>query len=185
MDYTQPPEAILTDLINSTNGTALTPSLLAFGAPYLPEAEDDAPRKTLLSVTAADGSPYTGTVVLEYDRIPLTMLADGRGTVFFRGNATRVADLLPQINQRFGVQIGIADIIDLPLPPANEDGSATGFTLLASPTALVWQGSDTFMLQEGDVPENVRRTPTGLLRVTMDARFRTVPVALPPVLEPV
>ncbi|MNU19718.1 hypothetical protein D3C71_79510 [compost metagenome] len=174
MDYLKPPEAIITDLINRTNGTTLASSQLAYGVPFLPTADDDAPRNTLLTVGAADGSAFTGSVVLEYDRIPLKMLANGRPAMFFRSTATRVSELLPQINARFGVQIGIADIIDGDLPPANEDGTVTGFVLVASPHALVWQDNDTFVLAEGEMPTNVRGTTNGAFRVTMDAKFRTV-----------
>jgi len=176
MDYAQPPEAIITDLINNSNGTTFVSSHLAFGSPFLPSEDDGAPRNTLLSVTAADGSPFTGTVVLEYNRLPFSYLVDGHAAAFFRGDAERVSDLLPQINARYGVQIGIADIIDAPLAEPNEDETPVAFTLVASPSALVWQGEQTFMLLDGEVPDHARVSSNGFYRLTLDARFRTTPV---------
>lgn len=145
MDYTLPPEALLLELINRTNGTTFTPAHLAFGPPIPLTGENDV-RNTAVLASPLGASGFMKAVTLRYDRLDLAVLAEDRSTEFERGNAQTVADLLPQINARYGVALTATDIVDSALPPAGEE--PVDVVLQALQTSLVWQGSATYQVFE-------------------------------------
>ena len=154
------PAAVLCALINRTNtavGAALTPELVTFG---LPGQSSGGTYNTDLTVTAVPGSGYVGAEVINYNRLHLqTEIADpfvasgqGRNLEFPVGNATKIADIVPEINSRFGINLTPADFIDGDLPAfvgtANE---VHDVQVIANADSLCYRGSFTFQLKAEDV----------------------------------
>jgi hypothetical protein len=144
MDYAQPPQAILTALVNHSNGTVFTPEQLVFGLPEVLLPTD--PRNTKVLVTASDPELFTGTVALYYDRLSFATLAEDRSIAYGRGEALKVSDLLPVISARYGVVILAADIVDQDLPAAQMPPVPQTFTLQAAAGSLLWVGQATYEL---------------------------------------
>lgn len=70
-------------------------------------------RNTTVKITGKDNSGYYGIKTIWYDRIHISEL----GTILIdKGAATRYAQLLPAINERYGLFLTDADIVDGPLP---------------------------------------------------------------------
>jgi hypothetical protein len=145
MDYTLPPEALLLELINRTNGTTFTLAQLAFGPPIPLTGANDV-RNTAVMASPLEASAFMNAVTLRYDRLDFAVLAQDRSTQFERAGALTIADLLPQINARYGVALTASDIVDSALPPAGAE--PVEIVLQALQTSLVWQGSATYQLVE-------------------------------------
>lgn len=76
----------------------------------------------------------------------------GRNLEFPVGNATKIADIVPEINSRFGINLTAADFIDGDLPAfvgtANE---VHDVQVIANADSLCYRGSFTFQLKAEDV----------------------------------
>lgn len=159
-NLTLPPQEVICALINRTNtavGAALTPALVTFG---LPSQSSGGTFNTDLTVTAIDGSGYVGIVPINYNRVHLqTEIADpyaasgvGRNLDFNIGSAIKIADMVPQINARFGINLTPADFIDGDLPTfvggANETHDVQ---VIANADSLCYRGSFTFHLKAEDI----------------------------------
>lgn len=138
-DFTKLPEAILIDLINFDNGTSLTPSLLSFGSPHA-LANDTHLRNTSLQVTANPISNYTGSVVVYYNRIDLSVVPGVRSVDFLLPDTvSMVSDIIALINSRFSIRLTSADYQNDTLTELTD--SFVQLAILAEPTSLVWINS--------------------------------------------
>jgi hypothetical protein len=154
-DFTKAPAQILIDLINSANSaslvTALTPELVTFGAPVAQAG--NANGDTNITMTAAAGSGYSGNVSLNYNRVPMSSIPGAKSTVYTQGSATKISDLIPEINATYGINLTADDYEDAALPVfPNQPHDSLPFTITAKSTSLVWEGSLTLTLDNNDVP---------------------------------
>lgn len=159
-NLTLPPQEVICALINRTNvavGAALTPSLVTFG---LPSQSSGGTYNTDVTVTAVPGSGYTGMESINYNRLHLqTEIADpyaasgaGRNLEFVIGNAIKIADMVPQINARFGINLTAADFIDGDLPTFTGTANEThDVQVIANADSLCYRGSFTFSLKAEDL----------------------------------
>jgi hypothetical protein len=132
IDYTKGPEDILIDLINDANPdntltlaqVALsTPSIVTDGTEVGPSFNN---RKTKLTVSAIPGSGYSESVDVQYNRLhyrdvfPTTDADTIKYPVsthtFDLADHTKLSDLVPQINQRYGLTLSADDFWEMPLP---------------------------------------------------------------------
>lgn len=150
-DFTKTPAAILLDLINQSNGTSIPAPALTFGLPTA--ATGGSPtRDTDITVTAVNGSGYKGNRALHYNRVDLAVVPGSRGATIVKGDATKVSDLLADINALWGVNIGASDIVDADLPAfAGTANETHDVQLVASADALVFRGSVTITVKGDDL----------------------------------
>lgn len=130
-DYTKLPEQILLDLINNDNGTSFELGQLVFQAPTVRANDDGEPahnnRLTTIRVAAAEGSGYANYVDMKYRRIhfrDVFELSNPDNAIEFPiasipfdlAENTRLVDLIPTINQRYGLNLQATDFWDRALP---------------------------------------------------------------------
>lgn len=173
-DFTKAPAAIIVDLINEDNpGHGLTTELLTLGVPAA--APGGSPvRNTQLRVTAAPGSGYVGFVDVLYDRVDMADIPGLMSKIFPVGNAVNVADLIPEVNARYGINITSSDFVDAPLPAATGGipNEQVDFVVTAAADSLVWLGSLTLKYQVDEIELSTVITTTtlnGLVYVAPEA----------------
>jgi hypothetical protein len=136
-DLTKAPLEILVDLINDTNGCALTTSDITFGPP---SSIPNGARNTGLRITATASSVYSGSRDVTYDRIDMASIPGLRSTVFVLDGAKTIRDLIPKINNAYMLNLQPEDYYDDVLP-VFEMGSDTvyHFTLRAKPASYIYR----------------------------------------------
>jgi hypothetical protein len=164
-DFTQSDQQILVAQINNDNSTSLTPALLTFGLPTANTGTNPA-RNTSLTITAATGSGYTGSVTLQYNRVDLSTLPTintGAVTVFSLGDAAKVSDLVPEINAAFAINLTASDFVDASLPTfTGQPNEEHPFNVVANANSIVWINQVTFTVQANDIPLSTVVTNTTL-----------------------
>lgn len=151
-DLTKAPNAILIDLINTDNSSSLTEALVTFGLPTVAGGASPA-RNTELTVSAAPGSGYTGSVLVTYNRVGLSTLPviSTRPAEFQLGDAVNISDLIPEINALYGINLTPADYVDGPLPTfTGELNEEHDVQIVAGADSLVFFGSLTLTLKAED-----------------------------------
>lgn len=152
-DLTKLPEEILVDLINKDNpGAALTTAAVSFKIPSrLPEGSA---RNTEVVVYAKRGSGMRGEVRVWYNRLDIAKVIHDveESPVIELGTAARVRDLIPEINERFGINLTSDDYIDASLPAsANEPGTNTyPFTFQMKSESLPYFGEVAFTVRTNE-----------------------------------
>lgn len=170
-NLTLAPEQIILDMIKAEPGQNakaqnLTTSLITFGLPTAATGEG-ADRNTELGVTAAEGSGYTGDVVIRYNRLTFDQVVGNKDKDFLIGDATKIADLVDEINARYKINLTPADFVDGDLPTFTGDaGESHEFTLTANANSLIFIGSVTLLLRGEDVPLDTVITTTSMSGLT-------------------
>jgi hypothetical protein len=150
-DFTKLPQQIVIDLINNDNSTALTPDLLTFGLPTAATG-DNPTRNTELSLTAKAGSGYKGSVTVKYNRVDLSTVPGARSVVFPKGDATKIADLIPEINAAYQLNLQPEDFVDGDLPAfAGQPNEQHDFQLAAGADSLCFINSVTLTVHADDI----------------------------------
>ena len=141
INYNRPSEQILYDLLYYTGGAWLPKDSLSFGAPqpWGPIAGDPYQRDTQLDVTVGPGAHprQRGTATIRYRREDVgTMPVLVDVPIEVESLPFTTHQLLPQLNLRYGLQLGPADLL-------NETfwGSVDGYSLHVAPGSLVWRGT--------------------------------------------
>lgn len=132
LDYTKSPDEILLTLINNDNpGKNITLAQVALATPSIVTTGDETEpsylnRKTKLRASAIAGSGYAEYVDVQYNRLHFRdiMTATEDDTVKFPktteeitlGENTSLGQILPQINDRYGLNLQTSDIWDTMLP---------------------------------------------------------------------
>lgn len=154
------PKEVLVALINRTNtavGAALTAASVDFG---LPTQSSGGTYNTDITVTAVDGSGYSGMESINYNRLHLQseiadpFVASGvdRNLEFSIGNATMIGGIVPAINARFGINLTAEDFIDGALPTFTGGPNEThDVQVIANADSLCYRGSFTFTLKSEDI----------------------------------
>lgn len=152
LDFTKAPEQILLDQINNDNSSALTLQQVSFGLPTTTTGTSPA-RDTQVTVSAVANEGYSGSVVVEYNRVNISTVPGARSTVFPKGSAVNISDLIPQINAAYQINLTTADYTDGPLPTftgaPNEEHT---FQLVISSDSLPFENSVTLTVKANDIP---------------------------------
>lgn len=150
-DFTKLPVEILIDLINFSNGTTLPYDLITFGDPVA--LAEDASNNTSVVATAKPEAFYTGSVTLNYNRVDLENVPGVRSTLFEIGEATTIADLIPQINAAYQLNLQPEDFVDAALPVLVEpiSNQEATFDLVAGPNSLIFRNQVTLSVFRADV----------------------------------
>lgn len=134
-DFKKLPKQIIVDLINYDNDTSLEVELLTFGNPVVTNSKFN----TSLVVTSVPDSHYIGSVTLKYDRIDIASVVKNHGVNIPVGSALRVSDLIPQINNHFGINLTPDDYIDSDLPVlSNSFDEIKSFNITMHPNSLIY-----------------------------------------------
>lgn len=147
VDYRKPAEDLVVDLFNFKYGTSYSASQFSFGVPV---ASSIPSRDTDVTMFGNQDQGVKGSLVLHYNRVPMTAWLEGKTNFIFREDETKVSDLLPKINEKFGVFIKSCDIIDANLPTLNPGvpSDAKDFALTLKAGHLVHFGSIVLSLRQ-------------------------------------
>lgn len=114
IDYTEESEQVLIDLINHYNTTQFTTGQLLFGMPAV--NSDDPDHNTSLIVYAKKYSGYKGQITMKYQRLDINQqVGADESTVFQRGTATMLSELIGAVNTQLGIKLDTDDFLDAPL----------------------------------------------------------------------
>lgn len=152
--------------INAKNGTFFKSDDLLFGpgqavADLTPVPSTTKNSSVLLRVN--DGKPYSGQTRVFYDRLdfaqvmahtPLNTYAKLRA---FR--PTTIHELIPALNDYYGLNLTAADIVDGPLTLVNGTGQVV---IQANPRSIGWRGEFTVTVAPGDAKLEQWLTDTDL-----------------------
>lgn len=180
-DFKKTPVEIVFDLINEQNNTHLDPSLVELGLPTVTTASG-ATYNTDVTVTAIEGSGYSGSVVLGYNRLDVQGFLFGEALTLAVGNAENFSDLMAEINLKLRTNITPADYIDGSiLTNAGEweglPNETKQITIQMNPDSLVFINSLTLTLHAEDIPLD-----SILLTISMDGlNYPDKPAVVPPV----
>jgi hypothetical protein len=162
-DYTKSPEQILIDLINNDNTGAfpMTTALIGFGAPSV---VDIGGRNTEVVATAKPGSGYTGSQTFHYNRVDMANIPGVRPTSFQKGDATNLSDLIAEINVAYGINLTVADFVDVALPTFDDaqPHETQNVVMAAAAGSLVWVGQLTLTIDANDIALSSVLTTTEL-----------------------
>lgn len=108
----------LFDLINDINQTQLQPLDFIIGNPY-PYIGVSYTANTSIAVSPLPMTGYTGSFVFNYPRIDIsTVFEQQKGTINLQ-NATKLSDIISQLNAIYGTDLQPTDYIDTVLPVVN------------------------------------------------------------------
>jgi hypothetical protein len=156
-DLTKAPKQIILDMVNAKSGAGFT--LATFAWAGLPEVEPSG-KNTSLSLVAVAGSGYKNTRIIRYNRMHLgtdigaafIASATGRDLVFSIGDATKIADLIPELNARLNIALTGDDFTDGDLPTFTGAVNETHpVQVVVKADSLIYTGSITLTLKADDV----------------------------------
>jgi hypothetical protein len=137
-DFTKMPLEIITDLINFTNGCALSPADILYGPVKVLTSGN---RNTGVTITAVPSSPYSGTRDLSYNRVDMAIIPGLRSTAFDLTGCKTMKDVVPKINEAYRINLQPEDYYDDILPDLNDPTlNDHNFVLRAKPASYVYIG---------------------------------------------
>lgn len=143
---TKAPAEIILDMIKATHAgdakvAGLTTQLVTFGLPTAASGQNPT-RNTQLTVSSVEGSGYAGDVVITYNRLTFDQVVKTKDKVFTLGDATKVSDLVAEINARYNIALTADDYVDADLPAfTGEANEKHTFNLTANADSLIFIGS--------------------------------------------
>lgn len=149
-DYRKPAETLIVELFNFKYGTSYDAEQFSFGVPV---ASSIPSRDTDVTMYGNQDKGVKGSLVLHYNRVPMIQWLEDKTNFIFREDEMKVLDLLPKINEKFGVLIKPCDIIDANLPaldPSNPS-DAKDFPLTLKAGHLIYFGSIVLSLRQTSV----------------------------------
>lgn len=168
LDFTKNPNQILLDQINNDNTSALTLAQISYGLPTAATGPTP-PADTTITVISADGSGFTGSVNINYNRVDLSTIPGTRSTTFTLGDAVNVSDLIPEINTAYQINLTASDYEDAVLPTfTGTPDEMHDFQVAANADSVVYEGTVTLTVQGNDIPLSsviTTQTLTGLVYV--------------------
>lgn len=146
--YVAPKQAII-DATNTQNATSLKLTDVTFGAVLI--ASDDVVTTTgknsQVKLTG-NGSTWSGSVVVNYNRLKLSDIGVLTSTTLKVAAVTSVYGLINYLNYFYGMVLTTDDLIDDPIT-LDSNGAGT-VTVRAKDTSYGWIGSITLNLVKGD-----------------------------------
>lgn len=150
----------LIDLINITNGTALTSAEISLGAPAeFVDGEGINDRNTQVEVSAVPGSGYTDSVMVRFYRLDLDVLKGVRVLTYTKSEGSDLESFIDSVATQLEViedQIEIVDsegVVLTELPVL--EGVAAELTVRAKADSYTYIGSTQVTLE----PQPVTETP--------------------------
>lgn len=161
-DFSKTPKQIVLDLINADNGSSLTDVLVSLGLPTVATGETPL-RNTELTVFAEAGSGYSGSQVMQYDRLAVSGFPGASALTLPVGDAVNYSDLIPEINVALGINLTADDYIDGAIGAwAGTANETKSITITMNPDSLVFLGSLVLTLEANDIPLSSVITTTTL-----------------------
>lgn len=154
-DYaTKLPKELLLSIINDKNPNAsLVDSMVSFGAPTVYAGGNG--KNTQITGTALTGSGLVvdSTQDYFYNRLDIASIPGSLSKVFQKGDATKVADLLPEINTRYGINLQTGEYTNSDLPPFEGDipNEEHDFDLVIDASALVYYGTLSLKVRTDEI----------------------------------
>ena len=148
MDFSKTGEELVTELFNTANPDINIPrSALTFSAAAANDGADAAQRNTKLTLTAVAGSGFTGTALITYNRLVLSVVAVGAGAAFeVLESDVNVSDVIGRFNTRHKTDLKVGvDYTDAVLPVV-APGESENYVFTPLPASKVYQGSVTLVL---------------------------------------
>jgi hypothetical protein len=135
-DLTKPANQLIIDLINASNGTSLIPDSFSFS---IPQATKLKKSNTKITLTPVQGSPYeSGDVTVRYRRIQLSDVINNSQTILDATNLATIAELIPQLNTAYQLNLTTTDFIDSPIPSVLSQNELV--PIVANPLSLIYVG---------------------------------------------
>lgn len=150
---------LIIDLINAANNSTLDETKVSFGAPA-PLTDDPSNHNTRTTVASVRGGGYVGSVNVTYNRLDIALLFNGIDVVIDVPDAVTTADLLPRLNEKYGLGLEVSDISDTNIDKSSGTGSYT-HTLVISGGSYAYIGSLSLIV--GAEPEVGERLDTVIL----------------------
>ena len=148
--------SVLTSINAANSGLGLTLAEVQFSAPRANDATwqgETLTGNTLIRVTPNATSKYTGTTVVGYDRLNLSVLQTLLGGVVrLPDSVTTVAAAIPYFDALYSLTMAASDFVDGDIT-VNADSTRT-LTLVAKDTAIAWVGTATFTVKAAPVSVN-------------------------------
>lgn len=172
--YDKPSRDMLLDAINRQNGLTANPLTWQQIAAGFPEAVQTpgATRDTRVLLYGLNGQGYKGTVTITYDRISMPVLFRNLVPVVITNPVNKVSELLPFLNERYGLSLEPDDIEDFSVSDLGENWIAD---VKIKEGCLAWQG--TFPLRYAKFMPNLNDVVT---TVDLDAIVAPLTVAAKP-----
>lgn len=152
--------------INRLNGIVLKLSDVVFQPAEAVAGLNPTPsttKNTRSIMMAAPAAPFTGQVPIYYDRLSLTKVFEHTPLNTYAKlrsfNPVRIHDLIPDLNNYYGLELTTADIEDGELSLVDGVGSAV---IRAKPNSMDWTGEFTVTIQPGDLNLEKHLTVTDL-----------------------
>lgn len=145
----KPSKEILVDLINRTNGSALTAAGVTFTAPE-PEV-DLVGFNTSCKINLNTHPAAADSLRIFYNRLDFGALFGQRYVAFTNSSYNSTDDLVPLINAAFGLGITAAD--DIIVENFTVGALPYNVTVRAKPTSLVYKGQFSVTLVSGTVTD--------------------------------
>lgn len=164
-DFSKTPSEIILDLINQVNSSNLTDALVTLGIPTV-TTTSGATWNTDLTVTSKTGSGYSGSVVVNYNRLDVQGFLFGNALSIPLGDKLKLSDCIPEINAALHVNITADDYIDATITDTAGAWEGTPnetktIVMQMNPDSLVFIGTLTFTIHSNDIPlGSVITTPT-------------------------
>ncbi len=150
-DFTKTPEEICLEMIKQTNSTAsaLTTGMLTYGLPTV----DTGDRNSIVTVTALAGSGYKGSVNMHYNRVDIATIPGSRSKTFPIGDATKLSDFIPEINEAYAINLSPEDYTDVDLVefPGVNPNETQNVALVINPDSLCFIGTLTIIVMSDDI----------------------------------
>lgn len=145
------------DLVNTTNSTAFIDSDIEIGTPQAWEdTEGGNTRNTQLTLTAKEGSGYSGTVDVRYHRVDLVDLPGAVELSYTLTGGDTVEGILGAVANDLGVVVDDVELNIIEVPTV-ADGSTTTIEVSAVSDSLLYIGmaSVTVFPNTTDLDEEV------------------------------
>lgn len=161
LDIHKPALEILVDAINQENRTAFIADELSFGLPF-DKTLLNSDINTAITLTPKTGSKYFSSVTVHYKRMDLDYIYKSSQIEITVGDRLLLSDLIPEINQYYGINLTVDDYYDQPLPTIDplDPNKRLLVTLQAKPESILFIGSAIIALNEARVildKDNVER----------------------------
>jgi len=146
-DFKKPAVDLIVELFNLKHGTGYTSDQFVTSLPSVGSVEG---KNTDLILYGQQNTGLKGQVTVHYNRIAAHEILGNKDTLIFKSEETMVSDLLPLINEKYGVQIDKSEIIDavLPVLDVNNALDVQSFALTFKGSALVYFGSVVLNIQQ-------------------------------------
>lgn len=135
-DLTKSANQLIIDLINASNGTALIPDSFSFS---IPKPTGLKKLNTKITLTPVQGSNYdVGDVTVRYRRIQLGDIVNNQETIIDATNFSYIADLIPQLNSAYQINLTENDYINAPIPSVLSQNEL--LSIVANSQSLIYIG---------------------------------------------